>query len=101
MLLIHLPHPVLRLATGLLEPVEHLCRRVDLVVVPASRESRQLVQVFGEPCGLFGRYERVVRSGSKEPFVCHDMLAIRELEHELPLPDLRPDRFYSNAGLFP
>ena len=28
---------------------------------------------------------------SKEPFVCHDMLAIRELEHELPLPDLRPD----------
>jgi hypothetical protein len=34
----------------------------------------------------------------KEPF---DMLAIRELEHELPLPDLRPDRFYLNAGLFP
>jgi hypothetical protein len=41
------------------------------------------------------------RFDSKEPFVCHDMLAIRELEHELPLTDLRPDRLYSNAGLFP
>ena len=42
-------------AGGLLEPVEHLRGRVDLVVVLALRERGQLVQVFGEPCRLFGR----------------------------------------------
>jgi hypothetical protein len=37
---------------GALEPVEHLGRRVDLVVVLALWENRQLLQVFGEPCCL-------------------------------------------------
>jgi hypothetical protein len=41
-------------AAGLLEPVEHLCGRVDLVVVLALGKNRQLVQVFVEPCRLFG-----------------------------------------------
>ena len=43
------------LAAGTLEPVEQLGGRVDLVVVLAAREDRQLVQVFGEPAGLLGQ----------------------------------------------
>ena len=36
-------------AAAALEPVEHLRRRVDLVVVPAIREGAELVQILGEP----------------------------------------------------
>ena len=45
-------------AAGLLEPVEHLRGRVDLVVVLALRERRQLVQVFGEPFCLSGDVDK-------------------------------------------
>jgi hypothetical protein len=33
---------------------------VDLVVAPASRKSRQLMRVFGEPRGLFGEMDKAV-----------------------------------------
>ena len=36
-------------AGAALEPVEHLRGRVDLVVVPAFGECRQLVQILGQP----------------------------------------------------
>ena len=54
------PHPVLRLLPGAFEPVEHLGRRVDLVVVLAFWKDRQLVQVFGEPRRLLGQLDKAV-----------------------------------------
>ena len=47
-------------AAGLLEPLEHLCRRVDLVVVPAIREGAQLVQIWGEPWFRVGEVDKAV-----------------------------------------
>ena len=48
------------LAAGSLEPVEELGGRVDLVVVFAAREDRQLVQVFGTLRGLLGEVDKAV-----------------------------------------
>ena len=45
-------------AAGLLEPVEHLGGRVDLVVVLAIWKHCQLVQVFGKPCRLFRQVDK-------------------------------------------
>jgi hypothetical protein len=50
----------MRLATGLLEPVEHLGGRVDLVVAFALWERDQLKEVFGERCGLFAETHKTV-----------------------------------------
>jgi hypothetical protein len=42
-----------REAAASLEPVQHLRRRVDLVVVTAIGETRRVVQILGEPrCGV-------------------------------------------------
>jgi hypothetical protein len=47
-------------AAGLLEPVEHLCRRIDLIVVLAIGEHAQLVQVFREPRCFFRQMQKAV-----------------------------------------
>ena len=46
--------------TAVLEPVEHLCRRIDLVVVPAIGKDRHLVQVLREPRCLLGHPDKAV-----------------------------------------
>ena len=51
-----------RLAPGLLEPVQHLRGRVDLMVVFAVGKGGQFVDVFGEPARLLGQVDKV--SGS-------------------------------------
>ena len=54
------PHPVLGLLAGKLKPVEHLCGRVDLVVVLAFGKGCQLVKVFGKPPRLLRRMHKAV-----------------------------------------
>jgi hypothetical protein len=53
--LIIVPNAGSRLLAGSLEPVEHLGRRIDLVIMPASREGGQLVQVWASQGAPFGR----------------------------------------------
>src|SRR5271163_2623258 len=64
-------------AAGLLEPVQHLRSRVDLVVVPASRKSRQLVQVFGEPSRLSGEVNKAVLDHRGLRVHPHDLVGLR------------------------
>jgi len=47
-------------AAGAFEPIEHLGGRVDLVVVLAARQRRQLMEVFGEPPRLLGQVDKAV-----------------------------------------
>jgi hypothetical protein len=68
-------------AAGLLEPVEQLRGRIDLVVVLAVGEDRQLVEVFGEPSRFLGQVDKpsAVQRSSK----------FGEARAADPMPDLR------------
>src|SRR5262249_17724179 len=66
-----------RLAAGALEPVEELGGRVDLVVVFAAREDRQLVQVFGAPSGLTGQVDKAVLDHRGLRVHAHDLVGLR------------------------
>ena len=64
-------------AAAALEPVEHLCRRVDLVVAPAIGERAELVQIWGEPrCGV-GQVDKAVLDHSGLRVHAHDLVELR------------------------
>src|SRR5271166_219195 len=64
-------------AAGLLEPVEHLGGRVDLVVVLTLWENRQLVDVLGEPRGLLGQMDKAVLDHRGLRMHAHDLVRLR------------------------
>src|SRR6516164_2628791 len=64
-------------AAGLLEPVEHLCGRIDLVVVPAIREGAQLVQILGEPRCRVGEVDKAVFDHCRLRVHAHDLVELR------------------------
>jgi hypothetical protein len=76
-LFVHLPHPVLRFLAATLEPVEHLCRRVDLVVMLALGKNRQLVQVFGEPRRLLRQMHEAILGHRGLGVHAHDLVRLR------------------------
>jgi hypothetical protein len=76
-LFVHLPHPVLRFLAATLEPVERLCRRVDLVVMLALGKDRQLVQVFGEPRRFFRQMHKAVLDHRGLRMHPHDLVGLR------------------------
>src|SRR6516225_5368268 len=64
-------------AGGGLEPVEHLRSRVDLVVVLAIGERRQLGEVWGEPRRCLGQVHKAVLDHCSLRVHPHDFVALR------------------------
>ena len=64
-------------AAGALEPVEHLGGRVDLVVVLAFGEDRQLVEVFGKPGRLLWQMHKAVLDHCGLGVHAHDLVRLR------------------------
>ena len=69
-------------AAAALEPIEELCRRVDLVVVPAFGERGQLVQILGEPRRRFRQTHKTVLDHRGLRVHAHDLVRLRLIAGE-------------------
>ena len=74
-------HPVIGvdavLARGPFPPVEKLRRRVELVVVAAVREDRELVQIVAEPRRLLRHENEAVLDRRRLHVHAHDLVGLR------------------------
>jgi len=64
-------------AASLLEPIEHLAGRIDLVLMLALWENRQLVQVFGEPRRFFRQMHKAILDHRGLRVHAHDLIGLR------------------------
>ena len=73
---------------SLLRPGECLRRRVHLIVVPAIREHRQLMQIVGEPVGLAGQVDEPILDRRGLRVKPHDLVAVRLVARHFRKPGL-------------